>query len=107
MKRYDVVLGRSGGRPHARCDETPEGAYVRHYVAQRLIDAKQAEIDALKAQNADLLAALTESLAYVEATLSNHDAGCQRHPSTEHARDCILSDLDQIKTAIAKARGDL
>ena len=68
---------------------------------------KQAEIDALKAQNADLLAALTESLAYVEATLSNHDAGCQRHPSTEHARDCILSDLDQIKTAIAKARGDL
>ena len=65
------------------------------------------EIDALKAQNAELLAALTESLAYVEATLSNHDAGCQRHPSTEHARDCILSDLDQIKTAIAKARGDL
>lgn len=57
MKRYDVVLGRSGGRPHARCDETPEGAYVRHYVAQRLIDAKQAEIDALKAQNAELLAA--------------------------------------------------
>ena len=106
MKRYDVVLGRSGGRPHARCDETPEGAYVRHYVAQRLIDAKQAEIDALKAQNAELLAALTESLAYVEATLSNHDAGCQRHPSTEHARDCILSDLDQIKTAIAKARGE-
>ena len=55
MKRYDVVLGRSGGRPHARCDETPEGAYVRHYVAQRLIDAKQAEIDALKAQNAELM----------------------------------------------------
>ena len=69
-------------------------------------DEAQAEIDALKAQNADLLAALTESLAYVEATLSNHDAGCQRHPSTEHARDCILSDLDQIKTAIAKARGE-
>lgn len=37
--------------------KAPEGAYVRHYVAQRLIDAKQAEIDALKAQNAELLAA--------------------------------------------------
>ena len=97
---------------HLTNEDIQEAQALLEWTYEEMVDIRcqlskaQAEIDALKAQNAELLAALTESLAYVEATLSNHDAGCQRHPSTEHARDCILSDLDQIKTAIAKARGD-
>ena len=96
---------------HLTNEDIQEAQALLEWTYEEMVDIRcqlskaQAEIDALKAQNAELLAALTESLAYVEATLSNHDAGCQRHPSTEHARDCILSDLDQIKTAIAKARG--
>ena len=97
MKRYDVVLGRSGGRPHARCDETPEGAYVRHYVAQRLIDAKQAEIDALKAQNAELLAAQ-------EGTPCKH----KFHVDAGGVLFCVYcsASFSEQKEAIAKARGD-
>ena len=97
---------------HLTNEDIQEAQALLEWTYEEMVDIRcqlskaQAEIDALKAQNAELLAALTESLAYVEATLSNHDAGCQRHPSTEHARDCILSDLDQIKTAIAKARGE-
>ena len=97
MKRYDVVLGRSGGRPHARCDETPEGAYVRHYVAQRLIDAKQAEIDALKAQNAELLAAQ-------EGTPCKH----KFNAVLGGVLSCIhcYASFSEQKEAIAKARSD-
>ena len=97
MKRYDVVLGRSGGRPHARCDETPEGAYVRHYVAQRLIDAKQAEIDALKAQNAELLAAQ-------EGTPCKH----KFHVDAGGVLFCVYcsASFSEQKEAIAKARGE-
>ena len=97
MKRYDVVLGRSGGRPHARCDETPEGAYVQHYVAQRLIDAKQAEIDALKAQRDALLAAL-------EGTPCKH----KFNAAVGGVLSCIhcYASFSEQKEAIAKARGE-
>ena len=97
MKRYDVVLGRSGGRPHARCDETPEGAYVRHYVAQRLIDAKQAEIDALKQQNAELVAAL-------QAMVGEYGEFYGDTPEVAAQSQSPL--IKSALAAIAKARGE-
>ena len=91
MKRYDVVLGRSGGRPHARCDETPEGAYVRHYVAQKVIDA-------LKAANADLLAALENMVAWSGKRGGDDDALL---PADQQDQE-----VAQAMRAIAKAKGE-
>lgn len=86
MKRYEVVMGRYNGLPYIETNEREDGKFV-------LFVEAQAEIDRLKAENAELLVTLEEMA-------SQHFCGC-KHPACKNCeRDAMCG------AAIAKARGE-
>jgi hypothetical protein len=93
MKRYETFLDKHCGQPFANIEEDANGGLVMY-------DEAQAEIDAIKAQNAELLAALGwygEHSRLARLITSEGDAG----------RNAIASDGGQKAIeAIAKARGE-
>jgi len=113
MKRYETFLDKYCGQPFANIEEDANGGLVMYEEAQ-------AEIDALKAQNADLLKALhnlTENVVFYHRNgISDlKDAKADRNNAVKIALIAIGIEDDpdlefsdwQPSPAIAKARGDL
>ena len=102
MKRYETFLDKHCGQPFANIEEDANGGLVMY-------DEAQAEIDRLKAENAELLAAL-ESIVAKNAIYhrlnDNH-----KWTLSKHQHDGIQEAIDLIakingNQEIAKARGE-